>query len=99
MAKTYKEWLKEQNNELEADAYAGHLNMLNEAVPLVKQMKLFVHNTTRGERFPHTHFSREEERHLREAIRIIEGAMVPRALIKKKEPPPPLILGYHYDRS
>lgn len=51
MAKTYKEWLKEQNNELEADAYAGHLNMLNEAVPLVKQMDIFVQNTPEGSGF------------------------------------------------
>jgi hypothetical protein len=99
MPKTYVEWLQEQNNELEADAYAGHLNFLNAAVPLLKQLDLFIDNNTKGDQFPNTHFSKGEEQTLREAVRIIKRAMVPRALIKKKDPPPPLILSeYHYDR-
>ena len=91
-AKTYVDWLEEQEHKLTPEQYAGHRNFLENIGPALKHLKEvldkydFTGNWAGGAKF-----SAEELRVLVEAKRILQRAEYPLAALQVIEKQPRIL--------
>lgn len=96
--KTYREWLQRQDYEVTREELAGHRNFLTVVMPITKDLTLLLNKHAGHWDFPTSKFSGAEQKVLEQAVRILKGAEVPRALLSVKEEDPVILLGTDYDR-
>lgn len=77
----FRSYLDSRDNKLPADEYAGHLNYLKQAMPLVKELELLQRTRMEDPR----RFTDEEKETLRAAIAILKSSLIPIAIIEKED--------------
>jgi hypothetical protein len=89
---TYRDWLEERDYKVSPEEYASHKHLVTLSIPLLKELRRLAHDFGGHYSFPTSKFNPHEQKVLEEAIRIIDNAAIPVAMLKVEQPPPPVIL-------
>ena len=99
--KNYYEWLKDQGFKVSQDDYVSHRHFLKEVDPIHRALENLLQRNGGPYSFPASKFNKRDQEVLSQAIKILNAAMVPIALLSVEEdkPPPFILRGHNYDRT